>query len=90
MIAVILWLICAAMFLPMVFVIMNSFKTFGQVVMEPLALPESWNLDNFKEVMNTGHYAKIFGNTIDHPFRQSAHGHGLVLRGYGHGKGAPG
>lgn len=63
-IAVILWLICAAMFLPMVFVIMNSFKTFGQVVMEPLALPESWNLDNFKEVMNTGHYAKIFGNTI--------------------------
>ena len=63
-IAVILWLICAAMFLPMVFVIMNSFKTFGQVVMEPLALPEAWNLDNFKEVMNTGHYAKIFGNTI--------------------------
>ena len=37
--AIVLWLICIAMFLPMVFVIINSFKTFGQVVMEPLALP---------------------------------------------------
>ena len=34
--AIVLWLICIAMFLPMVFVIINSFKTFGQVVMEPL------------------------------------------------------
>ena len=62
--AIVLWLICIAMFLPMVFVIINSFKTFGQVVMEPLALPEEWNLDNFKEVMKTGNYLKVFGNTI--------------------------
>ena len=61
---IILWLICIAMFLPMVFVIINSFKTFGQVVMEPLALPEEWNLNNFKEVMRTGNYVKVFGNTI--------------------------
>ena len=27
--AIVLWLICIAMFLPMVFVIINSFKTFG-------------------------------------------------------------
>ena len=57
--AIVLWLICIAMFLPMVFVIINSFKTFGQVVMEPLALPEEWNLDNFKEVMKTGNYLKV-------------------------------
>ena len=44
-----LWIVCLAMFVPMVFVIINSFKTFGQVVMEPLALPEVWNLDNFRE-----------------------------------------
>lgn len=54
LLAIVLWLICVAMFFPMVFVIINSFKTFGQVVMEPLALPAEWNLDNFKEVMRTG------------------------------------
>ena len=32
--------------------------------MEPLALPEEWNLNNFKEVMRTGNYVKVFGNTI--------------------------
>ena len=37
LLAIVLWLICVAMFFPMVFVIINSFKTFGQVVMEPLA-----------------------------------------------------
>ena len=47
LLAIVLWLICVAMFFPMVFVIINSFKTFGQVVMEPLALPAEWNLDNF-------------------------------------------
>ena len=64
LLAIVLWLICVAMFFPMVFVIINSFKTFGQVVMEPLALPAEWNLDNFKEVMRTGNYLKVFGNTI--------------------------
>ena len=30
LLAIVLWLICVAMFFPMVFVIINSFKTFGQ------------------------------------------------------------
>ena len=64
LLAIVLWLICVAMFFPMVFVIINSFKTFGQVVMEPLALPAEWKLENFKEVMRTGNYLKVFGNTI--------------------------
>ena len=38
LLAIVLWLICVAMFFPMVFVIINSFKTFGQVVMEPLGI----------------------------------------------------
>lgn len=64
MIATLLWIFCFLMFLPMVFIILNSFKTFGEVVMEPLALPEEWNLNNFKDVMKTGNYAKVFMNTI--------------------------
>ena len=48
LLAIVLWLICVAMFFPMVYVIINFFKTFGQVFMETLALPAEWNLDNFK------------------------------------------
>lgn len=61
---VLLWLLSVCMFLPMVFVIINAFKPFDQVVMEPLALPEVWNLDNFIEVAKTGNYVKVFANTI--------------------------
>ena len=64
MIGTLLWIFCFLMFLPMVFVIINAFKTFGEVVMDPLALPEEWNLNNFKEVMKTGNYVKVFLNTI--------------------------
>lgn len=61
---VLLWILCIGMFLPMIFIIINAFKPFGQVVMEPLALPEIWNLDNFREVAKTGNYVKVFANTI--------------------------
>lgn len=64
MIVIFLWLLCITMFLPMIFVIVNAFKTFGEVVMEPLAVPEVWKLDNFKEVMKTGNYIKVFLNTV--------------------------
>lgn len=63
-IAVVLWILCAGMFAPMVFVLLNSIKTFGEVVMEPLALPAVWSLDNYAEVMDTSNYAKVFGNTV--------------------------
>lgn len=64
LIAVILWLLCICMFAPMIFVLINSIKTFGEVVMEPLALPKVWNLDNYREVLDTSNYVKVFGNTI--------------------------
>ena len=64
MLTVLLWALCICMFLPMVFIIINAFKPFDQVVMEPLALPEVWNLDNFREVTRTGNYVKVFANTI--------------------------
>lgn len=63
-IGVILWILCILMFFPMIFVIVNSFKTFGEVVMDPLSLPAVWNLDNFKEVMRTANYGRVFLNTI--------------------------
>lgn len=63
-IALILWLLCICMFAPMVFVLINSIKTFGEVVMEPLALPEVWNFDNYAEVLDTSNYVKVFGNTV--------------------------
>lgn len=63
-VGLLLWIFCAAMFFPMLFIINNAFKTFGEVVMNPLALPVAWNLDNFKEVVRTGNYVRVFLNTI--------------------------
>ena len=59
-VGLLLWIFCAAMFFPMLFIIINAFKTFGEVVMNPLALPVAWNLDNFKEVVRTGNYVRVF------------------------------
>lgn len=63
-VAALLWIFCLLMFFPMLFIIVNAFKTFGEVVMDPLALPKVWNLDNFREVMKTGNYARVFMNTV--------------------------
>lgn len=64
LIALILWILCAGMFAPMIFVLINSVKTFGEVVMEPLSLPAVWSLDNYAEVLDTSNYIKVFENTI--------------------------
>lgn len=63
-VGLLLWVFCIVMFFPMLFIIINAFKTFGEVVMDPLALPAIWNLDNFKEVIRTGNYVRVFLNTI--------------------------
>lgn len=63
-VGLLLWLFCLVMFFPMLFIIINAFKTFGEVVMDPLALPAVWNLDNFREVIRTGNYVRVFLNTI--------------------------
>lgn len=60
----VLWILCILMFMPMLFVLLNSVKTFGEVVMEPLALPEVWNLANYMEVLSTSNYVQVFGNTV--------------------------
>lgn len=60
----VMWLICLVLFLPMGFVVINAFKTFREVAMEPLALPEAWNLDNFREVIKKSNYFRVFGNTL--------------------------
>lgn len=61
---IVLWIFCIALFAPMVFIVINSFKTFSQVVMTPLSLPENWNLDNFREVIKKADYVRVFANTV--------------------------
>lgn len=63
-IAVILWLCCFLMFLPMVFIFINAFKTFQEVILYPVALPKSLNLQNFVDVWNKSNYGTVFLNTV--------------------------
>ena len=61
---IILWVTCILMLAPMVFIFINSFKTFSDVVMKPLALPKVWNFDNYREVIKKADYLRVFGNTV--------------------------
>jgi raffinose/stachyose/melibiose transport system permease protein len=43
-----------AIIIPCSIVIMGAFKTDLKIISEPLALPESWNFDNFKRLIDSG------------------------------------
>ena len=63
-IEIILWVLCIVLLAPMIFIFINSFKTFSDVVMKPLALPKVWNFDNYREVIKKADYVRVFGNTV--------------------------
>ena len=63
-ISILLWLLCIMLFLPMLFVFVNAFKTFKEVIMYPLALPKTLNLDNFIDVWKKSSYDTVFMNTL--------------------------
>lgn len=57
--------ICVIIFIPLLITFFASFKTSTQIGMEfALKLPESWNLDNYKVVIEKGKFLKGFGNSL--------------------------
>jgi raffinose/stachyose/melibiose transport system permease protein len=54
----ILWLI------PIFFIVLNSFKSMGEVLMNPIKLPTTFNLKNYKDVWNQISYLKLFSNSV--------------------------
>jgi raffinose/stachyose/melibiose transport system permease protein len=50
--------------LPLVLMVTNSFKSYGEVMLNALSLPEAFTFDNFKKVFETMDYPKAFFNTF--------------------------
>lgn len=58
--------LCVAllMLFPMYMIYMNSFKKFFQFIVDPLALPKPWTLQNYKYAINSFNYFALLGNNM--------------------------
>ena len=59
-------LVLAALFilLPLLFLVINSFKGQSEIVRNPLALPESWSLSYMKNAIESIHFGKALMITV--------------------------
>jgi raffinose/stachyose/melibiose transport system permease protein len=61
----VLLILCAGFFLiPFYFITVNSFKTFGEIVLDPAALPASLQWKNYTLAMKQVNFPKVFLNSI--------------------------
>lgn len=49
---------------PLGMALMNSFKTNGQLLLNPMSLPASYTLDNYLRTWEKMHYVRSLGNTV--------------------------
>lgn len=49
---------------PFIWMILLSFKTNSDIMSDPLSLPASFNLDNFKHALEVLDYPRLYGNTL--------------------------
>ena len=56
--------ITAIVVFPFVWMIILSFKTNTEIMTNPLALPQIFNVDNYKRAFEVLDYGKLYGNTI--------------------------
>lgn len=64
LVTIFLLIILIIYLLPLVLMITNSFKSYSQVMLDALSLPDVFTLDNFKKVFETMDYPKAFFNTF--------------------------
>ena len=56
--------ITAMVVFPFVWMIILSFKTNTEIMTNPLALPQVFNVDNYKRAFEVLDYGKLYGNTV--------------------------
>lgn len=61
---VLMVVITLLMVFPFIWMLMLSFKTSGEIMSNPLALPASFNLDNYKNALNTLDFVQLYSNTF--------------------------
>lgn len=61
---IIMALVTVVVVFPLLWMLMMSFKTNGEIMSNPLAWPESLNWDNYRNALATLDYMRLYGNTI--------------------------
>lgn len=51
-------------FSPFLLLVLNSFKSYGEIFTSFLSLPNSLYLDNYRDVIRLMNYPRVFGNTV--------------------------
>lgn len=59
-----IWAITLLVVFPFLWMLLLSFKTNGEILSSPLALPKAFNLDNYKTAADTLDFFRLYGNTI--------------------------
>ena len=59
-----LTIFAAAVLVPSSIVILGAFKKDVEIYTKPLALPENWNLDNFRTLIDSGSIFTPFKNSV--------------------------
>lgn len=49
---------------PVFLMFVNSFKPFGEVIADPIALPKAATLENYTYVIKKIHYLQLLGNNV--------------------------
>ncbi len=55
-----IWILAAIFFAPLLLVLLNSFKTKGEIMTSAIALPTSLNFDNFVTIVNESNFVSSF------------------------------
>ncbi len=61
---VILTIMALVYIYPVYVMFLNSFKPFGEVVANPVALPKEFTFQNYKDVIDKIHYSRLFLNNV--------------------------
>jgi len=59
-----LWFFCLIFCIPILMVVVQSFKSFQEVLLSPASWPSSFSLANYEEVWVKTNFPLVFGNTL--------------------------
>ncbi|MET4077951.1 carbohydrate ABC transporter permease [Janibacter sp. UYMM211] len=62
--SVLLWTYAALALLPLVIMLLSSFRTNGDIIRDPIGIPWPLSVESYKEAWTTGSFATYFGNSL--------------------------
>jgi N-acetylglucosamine transport system permease protein len=58
------WLLSVSIVVPLLWIVLSSFKTSKEILSSPLSLPADWSFDNYTSAWTTAHVGEYYLNTV--------------------------